>query len=191
MSSSGIPPFSPSGLLPPYLGANPGASSLGMSPYRTTIDEFITRFNTSDERREILRGFLRFRQRTRTLGLQGWQWLDGSFLENIETNEGRAPRDLDVVTFSPRPASLQSLGALQAWVAQNLDVFNPDQAKANFRCDARFVDLRFPAYDVVSQARYWFGLFSHQRVTAIWKGMLELELPQNDADANARSIVGI
>jgi len=76
-------------------------------------------------------------------------------------------------------------------VNQNLDVFHPDQAKANFRCDARFVDLRLGAYDVVSQARYWFGLFSHQRVTAIWKGMLEVDLLQNDVDANARSVVGI
>jgi hypothetical protein len=164
-----------------------------MSPYQTTIDEFVTRFNATGERREILRGLLTFRQRMRALGFGGWQWLDGSFLEDVETNEGRAPRDLDIVTFSPLPATVRTLAlpALLVWRDQNLDVFDPDQAKANYRCDARYVDLGTGPYNVVSQARYWFGLFSHQRVTAIWKGMLEIELPQNDVDANARQIVGI
>ncbi|MDA1231040.1 MAG: hypothetical protein O2856_09720 [Planctomycetota bacterium] len=30
--------------------------------------------------------------------MTGFQWLDGSFLEDIELGDGRPPRDLDVVT---------------------------------------------------------------------------------------------
>lgn len=31
--------------------------------------------------------------------VKGFQWLDSSFLENIEAAESRPPRDLDVLTF--------------------------------------------------------------------------------------------
>jgi hypothetical protein len=38
---------------------------------------------------------------------QGFQWLDGSFAEQIELLEGRPPKDIDVVSFplcQPKPA---------------------------------------------------------------------------------------
>lgn len=191
MAAMGIPPFNLSGVLPPYLGASPAGLSTGMSPYKTTVDELVTHFNSSPERRAILTGFLQFRARLRTLGIQGWQWLDGSFLENIEANESRAPHDIDVVTFSFRPPLVQAQPAWVAFCQQNMDVFSPDQAKVNFHCDARFVELNSGPYEVVSQSRYWFGLFSHQRVSLLWKGMLEVVLPANDIDVNARAAVGI
>lgn len=191
MSSIGIPSFNLSGVIPPYQGVSPAGPSLGMAPYRTTVDEFVPRFSTSADRVAILQGFLRFRQRLRGLGLEGWHWLDGSFLENIELLEGRAPRDIDVVTFSFRPPSVRDQSVWVQFVGQNQEVFNPDQAKANFRCDARFVELDHGPYEVVSQSRYWYGLFSHQRTTEVWKGMLEIALPPADVDVQARAVLGI
>ena len=48
----------------------------------------------------ILDGFLRFRELLTQAGfVSGFQWVDGSFLENVEMLENRPPNDLDVVTF--------------------------------------------------------------------------------------------
>jgi hypothetical protein len=186
-----IPPFNHSGVLPPYLGSDPGQTSAGMSPYISSVDEVVSRFNTSAERRNILRGYLEFRRQLRNIGLIGWQWLDGSFLENVELNESRAPRDLDVVTFIVLPSSIQTVPQLQLFFQQNIHLFDRDQTKASFLCDAFFVDLRIGPYEVVRQARYWFGLFSHQRVTAVWKGMVEVTLSASDSDVAARAAVGL
>ncbi|HMD16781.1 MAG TPA: hypothetical protein VKH18_08945 [Terriglobales bacterium] len=183
--SSSIPNFNASGVLPPYVGSTP-ADVGGMSPYVVTIDQLIARFNTSPERKAILNGFLSFRQSLRSLGLSGWQWVDGSFLESVEDNESRPPRDIDILTFFARPASIPG-GDWNAFVAANSGVFNPAQAKASFRCDAYFVDTTFGPYFVVRQTGYWFGLFSHQRITEAWKGLLEISLPLTDVDAAARA----
>ena len=40
-----------------------------------------------------------------------------------------------------------------------------------------------PAY-LIDQTKYWFGLFSHQRDTFLWKGMLEIPLT-DDTDVAA------
>jgi hypothetical protein len=187
---SPVPSFNLSGVLPPYVGLDPTIAS-NMSPYFATIDELVTHFNTSAERKAVLQGFLRYRQALRGLNIVGWHWLDGSFLENIEMLENRPPKDLDVVTFVVRPASVQQQNLWDAFVQANLHVFDPNQAKANFHCDAYYVDLTFGPRSVVSQARYWFGLFSHKRATGVWKGMIEAELPLLDVDSAARAALGI
>jgi hypothetical protein len=191
MLGSFIPPFNHSGVLPPYLGSDPGQTQAGMSPYISTVDEIVSRFNTSTERRDILSGYLKFRRELRNIGVIGWQWLDGSFLENVELNESRAPRDLDIVTFVTLPNSLQTIAQVNIFVQQNINLFDRTHTKPNFLCDAFFVDLRMGPYEVVRQARYWFGLFSHQRVTAVWKGMVEVTLPSNDTDVAARAALGL
>jgi hypothetical protein len=33
---------------------------------------------------------------------------------------------------------------------------------------------------LVTQTRYWYGLFSHRRADALWKGMLQLPLDSDD-----------
>lgn len=157
-----------------------------MSPYVVTTDELVARFNTSPERKAILNGLVNFRQHLRSLGISGWQWVDGSFLENVENSQNRPPRDIDILTFFARPASIPS-GDWNAFVATNSGIFNPVQAKATFRCDAYFVDIAFGPYFVVRQTGYWFGLFSHQRITEVWKGLLEIPLPLTDVDAAARA----
>ncbi len=73
------------------------------------------RFSTSSARCKILEGLLDYRQAMHRIGLvSGFQWLDGSFLEDVETIEKREPRDIDVVTFfhTPNPLSITDAEAL-------------------------------------------------------------------------------
>ena len=141
----------------------------------------------SNERKAIMRGLLGYRQQLATVGLQtGFQWLSGSFMEDIEGLESRPPKDIDLVTFVHRPAAVRADPDWHAFVNQPL--LNPKQVKAAFRCDCYFVDLDVDSTGVVSQTRYWFGLFSHRR-GGLWKGMLEVPLAVSDDDTDAFALV--
>jgi hypothetical protein len=101
-----IPAFTISGILPPFLGPTPTNSAL-MSPFLTTLSSTANKFCGSAERREIFRGLLRYRQELFNIGFtSGFQWISGSFLEDIENLESRPPNDIDLVTFCHRPASV-------------------------------------------------------------------------------------
>jgi hypothetical protein len=180
-----IPLLTISQVLPPYQGVSP-VDMAGMSPYATTLVKIGQRFCNSTARVNIMQGLLAYRQALAGLGVtDGMQWLSGSFLENIELLERRDPRDIDVVTFCKRPVHCRTDADWQAFFQQNLEIFNPVRAKARFFCDAYAVDLDTEALNVVSQARYWFGLFSHRR-GGLWKGLLQvpLALSQDDVDAS-------
>src|ERR1019366_5862769 len=100
-----IPPFSSDGLLPPYLGSSPGEQAGLMSPYRASVTELVAHFATSPERVAILDGFLRYRADLQAFGLvDGFQWIDGSFVER--TDAVRPPHGVDLVTFFQRPAAM-------------------------------------------------------------------------------------
>jgi hypothetical protein len=179
-----IPPFNISGVLPPYLGSTPTAWA-SISPYQTTLFRIADRFCNSKERKEILQGLLDYRQRLNRIGLlSGFQWLSGSFLENIEVLEGRHPRDVDVVTFCHRPIDVMDDVNWEAFVASNDELVNPIKIKEAFKCDAYFVDLNIEPISVVDHTRYWFGLFSHRR-GGLWKGMLQIPLTVNMDDEAA------
>src|SRR6266480_256770 len=93
-----IPPFDSNSVIPPHLGDPKLPQQI--SPFPCTCTELCDRFATTPERIEILRGFLRLRAELRKHGMiDAFQWIDGSFLEDVEAAEGRAPRDIDVVTF--------------------------------------------------------------------------------------------
>jgi hypothetical protein len=184
-----IPNFTLSGLLPPYLGSDPTHSQL-TSPYPTTMDVLARHFATSPKRREILRGFLDFRQALASLGISnGFHWLNGSFSEQIEMREHRDPKDLDVVTFFRRPADVRLDRDFEAFFTANKNLFVPAYTKQHFFCDAYFVDLDLDPFSIVSQTRYWHGLFSHRRVTEEWKGMIELPLAVSQADMDAAAVL--
>jgi len=150
------------------------------------MTELVSRFATSQPRIEILIGLLNYRERLRTLNIaQGFQWIDGSFVEDVEQTRSAPPGDVDVVTFAPRP--MADSAAWNTLIQANLDVFDPVQSKVTFRCDAYFVDLAKDPGLIVRDTAYWFGLFSHQRATSLWKGMLIV--PLNSDDALARTNV--
>jgi hypothetical protein len=184
-----IPAFTPSSALPPFLGSDP-AIPAAMSPYKTSLVKLVDRFATTSARKDILKGYLDHRAALLSLGISGFQWLDGSFLEDIESLEGRAPRDIDLVTFVVRPAHL--LNDQIAWNAMlnsNRQIFEALQAKATFRTDAYFVDIKFGPQYVIQQTTYWFGLFSHRRITSLWKGILEIPLTATSDDASAIALL--
>ncbi|WP_295994279.1 hypothetical protein [Rugamonas sp.] len=174
-----IPKLNTSSVLPPFLGDEPGA----MSPYSASLLEVAQRFATSVERIEIFRGLLSYREAVRNLGLtEGYQWLDGSFVEDIEAVRGRPPEDIDIVTFTPIPGTVPEKRAL---VNANLPIFHSKMARDTYHCEAFFVDLTIKAMSLVDKTRYYFGLFSHQRETFLWKGILQVPLISDDAAALA------
>lgn len=176
-----IPAFNVSGVLPPFVGDSPTIPA-AMSPYQTTMTALVKRFATSAERIEILLGLIAYRTELRSMGfLDGFQWIDGSFVEQIEITRSRPPADVDVVTFARRP-----IIEIEEWiklVQTNSPLFDQAAVKAKFKCDAYFVDLGINPALIVNDTRYWFGLFSHQRDTALWKGMLAIPLDSDDAEA--------
>lgn len=183
--ANSIPDFDHNFVLPPHLGDPRGPEQL--SPYPCTTLDLIQRFSTSNERRTILRGFLDFRERLRATGLtDGFQWLDGSFLEDIENNprELRAPRDLDLVTVY--------WGYDQAFQKTVIATFpefaNPSMAKANFALDHYPFDAGYSPELTVEYARYWMLLFSHNR-DGVWKGMLKIALDTPALDNEARLLL--
>ena len=104
-----IPTFTIDGVLPPYVGSHgPGGASEDLSPYAVTALEVVTTLGSSDPRKAILRGWLQHRVALRAAGFdRGFQWLDGSFVENKD------PRDLDVVGFLHRPSHIRDHMALR------------------------------------------------------------------------------
>lgn len=184
-----IPSFTISGVLPPYLGPT-ATDPAAMSPYPTTLTRIANRLCASGERKVILRGLLRYRQALNGIGLSdGFQWLSGSFMEDIETIESRPPRDIDVVTFIHRPAAVANDPAWLLFFNAHLNLFQPPAVKAAYHCDAYFIDMNTGPENIVNQTRYWFGLFGHRR-TGLWKGLLQLPLAVSQDDTDASGIVG-
>src|SRR5690625_2378032 len=174
-----IPDFDHNLVLPPHIGDPRNHADL--SPYPCTTVDLCRKFATSPERREILTKFLDFRERLSSAGLtQGFQWLDGSFVEDIETQEKRAPRDLDVVTFY-WGYDMTFQHKLNTEIPE---FFNPTLAKAMFSLDHYPVDASYSPVLTVESTRYWAQLFSHNRL-GVWKGMLKIALntPADDFDA--------
>ena len=69
----------------PAIRPNAEGHSTDRSPYEVSVIDLVERFATSPERIEILEGYLNYRKALHDLGLlEGFQWLDGSFCENVE-----------------------------------------------------------------------------------------------------------
>ena len=176
-----IPAFNSHRVLPPFLGdpTHPG----GRSPYPSSMEELVARFATSPERKDILRGLLDYRQALlHELPLTGAiQWLDGSFVEDIESAEARAPGDIDVLTIAAFPPS-STLSAAQR------ELLDPKRTKPRFRCDAYPLDVANvkTLSQLLGRITYWFGLFSHRR-DGHWKGLVAVPLDEaEDLRARAR-----
>jgi hypothetical protein len=140
-------------------------------------------FSISPERMAILDGLLRFRADLHQAGIvSGFQWLDGSFLEQVEMLEGRPPRDMDVVTFFEMPSGQDQRSLIQ----RHGVLFDQKQVKATYAMDAYVVVLGQPADQwLVKYVSYWYSMWSHRR-DGLWKGFVQVDLdPAQDADARA------
>lgn len=179
-----LPRFNASMVLPPFTGADP-TSPATMSPYRSHMLEFVQQFATSPERSTILNGLLDYREALRTATVdtaRAFQWMDGSFVEDVEQARGRPPGDIDVVTFG-HPPRFADKPAFDAWMTAHRALFDQRESKRLYSCDAYFVDMGKRPELLVDDTRYWFGLFSHQRATALWKGMVQIPLVSDDDQA--------
>ncbi len=179
-----IPDFDLNRVLPPHLG-NPTLQA-ELSPYAATTVELCHAFATSPDRIKILQGYIRLRQVFQTSGLvEGFQLLDGSFLEDIEALENRPPEDIDVATFYWG----FSLAAQQQLIANLPELVDHSKLKGAYMVDHYFVDAGVHPAVTVELSQYWYGLFSHRR-DRLWKGMLRIELNTPNDDALASVLLG-
>jgi hypothetical protein len=179
-----IPAYDAGGVLPPFLGALPGSMAT-QTPYRASIEELVHRFGVTDLRNRYLRGLLELRAKLRSLGVtSGFQWIDGSFVEDKEAR-GLEPGDIDIVTVFNRPAGFNDSLLWQAYVMPHASLFNPAYCKTAFNCEAFYIDLGNSGQAVAQQSAFWFGLFSHQRSTYRWKGIVEVNLGPDPIDQAA------
>jgi hypothetical protein len=177
-----LPPWNLAGVLPPLLPGEDGTSP-HRSPYQVSLADVVQRFSTTPERILILRGLLAFRAQLHALGLvDGFQWLDGSFMEHVELIEGRSPQDIDAVTYFRIPGT-ETEGSI---VAKAPQLFDHDDVKANYSVDHYPVVLgKEMTAAGVREVSYWYSMWSHRR-DDLWKGFVQIDLnPQQDVDAIA------
>lgn len=173
MTTVSIPDWNEMGLLPPIDPELP--TSPQRSPYPVTLLDVVMRFSTSPERRKVLNGFLDYRATLHKMGFcEGFQWLDGSFLEDVETLERRPPKDIDVVSFLRAPTDPVTSDT-------DLTVLDHDAVKMNFLVDSYLVGLdEISCEEAVATSAYWYSMWSHRRNQA-WKGFLQIDLtPKGD-----------
>lgn len=157
------------------------------SPYHASVEDLVLRFGTTPHRNHLLRGLLNLRAAFRAIGLmEGFQWINGSFVEDKEGRTGAPPGDIDIVTVFERPASLRIESRWQAFIAPHIStLFSPGHCKASYGCEAFAIDLGKSGQNTAMLSAFWFGLFSHQRDTFRWKGVVQCPLGADPIDQAA------
>ena len=175
MDRDTIPRWNADGVLPPFDVDNPVSDD--RSPYAVSLTDFMLHFGTTPSRLAILSGFMEFRSALHAADLiLGFQWIDGSFLENVEVTEKRDPHDIDLVTFYYLPEGVTEGDLL----SKAPHLFDPRRTKKDFHVDAYFVRLNTEDPELlVNQAAYWYSVWSHRR-NGLWKGFLQIDLSSND-----------
>ena len=182
-----IPDWNSAGLLPPFLG-NP--ASPDRSPYRASLSDTMVRFGSEGEgRRELLAGLLYFRAALHEAGLtMGFQWIDGSFVEDVESLRERAPVDIDVVTFYYMP---EGHATEESFDNAFPDLSNPFAMKWDFGIHAHLVAINLNDLEtVIRRVAYWHDVWSHARGgprtrEGTRKGYVQVDLDPSD-DESAR-----
>lgn len=185
-----IPSWSMAGVLPPIRPGTLGHDA-DRSPYIVTLSAIVDQFALTDARVKILMGLLQYRDALHQIGVvSGFQWLDGSFMEDIETLESRPPKDIDVVTYLELP-----LGHTQAslWAVAG-DLFKNSYVKKEYSVDAYPQVLGGSlSAQAIKRVSYWYSMWSHRR-NGTWKGFVQVDLnPAEDtaaASALAMAITG-
>ncbi len=178
-----IPSWLPNGVLPPTLSATGEVRA----PYKATPLSLAQRFAESEPRARILDGLFELRRRIRAEGLvEGFQWLNGSFVEHVEAIEQRPPKDVDVVTF----VALGGATGPQALFSKAPQLFDSDALRAELSVDHYWVDLNGEARaPFARRVAYWYSMWSHRR-DGLWKGFIELDLAATDEEAISALHVG-
>lgn len=165
-----IPDFDHNDVLPPHKGDPKVRADL--SPYKCSILEVCQRFATTKHRVKILRNLILFRDRMTNLNITtGFQLLGGSFLQDIEKQESRDPKDLDVITFFGGLSRTEQVAIVTAFPEFGSFALS----KSHFLLDHYPVDYCSDPELTVEQTRYWVQLFSHTR-SGVWKGMIRISI---------------
>ena len=176
-----IPDWDPSGLLPPFVDSPTSAGQ--RSPYAVGLTDLVLRFSDTAKRRTLLTGLLDFRAALHSAGIgEGFQWINGSFVEDTTHHSELDPNDIDVVTFLKLPDGLSQAQLVDG----NPSLFDLDATRRRYGLDAYTVvldagDLTY----LVRRVAYWNSLWSHDR-NQRWKGYLEIDLSDSE-DAIARA----
>ncbi len=198
-----IPTWNSQGVLPPV---RPGAvgSSTDRAPYRVTLENLINQLASSPARAKIMQGFLDHRAALHQVGiLSGFQWVNGSYLEDIESLELRPPNDMDVITFYPFSVGRDEMMLLQRYPK----IFDSQYSKGEYSVDAYFYPIGIEnTQSTIRWITYWYSMWSHTRGTRgrstrrrgasrdrfahinLWKGFVEVDL-SSDHDSDARSVL--
>ena len=147
MTTSGaghIPDWDSRGLLPPFVSSP--TSGEGRSPYLVRLTDLVLRFGYTTARRTFLAGLLDYRADLHAAGIKnGFQWINGSFVEDKIGHSGEEPGDIDLVTFFHVPTG-QTQGTL---AVAHPDLFHPpalqkaDTGLMRILSDARCERLAF------------------------------------------------
>ncbi len=170
------------GVLPPVDPAD--QISYPRSPYLISMTDFVSRFGISQERCQLLTGFLRYRSALHNAGFtRGFQWVDGSFTEHKERLKKCPPNDIDLITFYCMPDGLTQ---------QNIDpgvarLFEAPYIKKTFNVHEYAFELKTSDPELwIDRATYWYSVWSHRRDN-VWKGYIRVDLaPIDEAAAQAR-----
>lgn len=126
------------------------------------------------------------------LGLShGYQWINGSFAQDVERLEGRPPGDIDIVNFLYLPDG-HSQASFMAANPKAMDVFLPQKAKALYGMDAYTLVLGGEASPFfIKQITYWYSMWSHRKSDDAWKGFVEVELTQQGEPTQISNLLPI
>lgn len=175
---SSAPPglFNMAGVIPPVDDQKP--TSANRSPYLLQPVDFIKIFGFTQERVTILQGLFKYRSELYKVGItSGFQWLDGSFVTDIENLEQRPPNDIDVVTFFYLPENETQ----QSFLPKTKNLLNTNFTKPQFKVDVYPVVLGQeinPA--LIDRISYWYSMWSHRKSDNMWKGFIKIELNPNE-----------
>ncbi|EPW8571559.1 TPA: hypothetical protein U2R10_003920 [Proteus mirabilis] len=176
-----IPDWNDIGIIPPLLGAS--GVDFNRSPYKASAIELVDKYAFNSKRASILAGFLAFRSRLYSTGIiEGFQWVDGSFTENVELTLLRKPNDIDLVTFFKIPSGETENSILQ----KDFELFTP-KVKELYLVDAYWQGLDDDPVSLVQMSAYWYSMWSHKRDMS-WKGFLQIPLSEQD-DSQASIIL--
>jgi hypothetical protein len=171
-----IPEWNISAVLPPI---RPGEVGHGpdRSPYKASLSEVVERFAKTAARLEILQGLLNYRVELRKRGIStGFQWLDGSFMENKEVLIQEPPKDVDVVTFFNLANGIDQ----GAFLPQIADLFDVANTKQIYHVDAYPYVLGGALVETdVTEISYWYSMWSHRR-NGLWKGFVQVDISEDE-----------
>ena len=124
-------------MLPPWKNSSPD-----LQPPRQRVD--------------LAEGFLAYRAALHYWDVtNGYQWINGSFVENVEqSSKARPPRDIDVVTFYYGNENHDSYSNL----------INPELSRQEFNVDAYGIELNQPLdIPTVTFIGHLHSLWSHRK----------------------------